>query len=446
MKEEFLMKQNIKKRSSTKRNITLLAAALLLTVLSLTAQSTALAQAPTPLWYRIYGGLDTDRFYSFVEVSTGGFALAGYSDSSYDGEDVWFVRTDTNGVMLWSRSYDFDGNEDRGETIVEVSSGGFAILGNAWNATNMNDAWLIRTDTDGAHLWNRTYGTTDWDNAESLIEVSGGGFAFAGMTLSYDVLGGGDIWLVRLDANGNILWNKTYDTPTHDYGYELVEVSTGGFAIAGAYNASWPYWSDVWLLRTDANGNHLWNKTFNPGIVNSEEEASTLVEVSTGGFALAGYTNASGYDNVWIIRTDASGNSLWSKSFGGAYDCYCYDIIEYEGGFALSGGTWVSGSSRSDLLLARFDSEGDLIWSTTWGGSHTDRGYSLLMTSLYELVVCGYTRSYSSGDSDALLLRFASEIPIMPFGDILPWIPVIIIIVIAVIVLILIIWYLRKRK
>lgn len=453
MKEGFLMKRNMKNGLSIKRNMTLVAALLLLTVLSLSGQPTTLAlQAPTPLWHRFYGGIDSDRFYSMIEVSSGGFALLGYADSSFDGQDAWLVRTDADGVMLWNRAFDYNSSWpditwEEGQAVIEVSTGGFAILSITGNTTNMIDAWFIRIDATGNHLWNRTYGTTNWERVESLIEVSSGGFAFAGLTLGYGNVDGADFWLTRLDTNGNIMWNKTYDTPGQDYAYELVEVSTGGFAIAGAAHVLPPNIPDAWLLRVDASGNHLWNTTFNAGAVDTEDMFRAFTEVSTGGFALGGYTNASGSDDIWLIRTDASGNHLWNRTWGGSngYD-YCRDIIEYGGGFALSCySNCTTTTSRSDILLIRTDANGVQLWNTTWGGAHTDRGYSLIEASSGGLVIAGYTRSYSSGDSDALLLRFSSEAPPSPW-EMFPWLPVVIIIVIAVVVLILVVWYLRRRK
>ena len=319
-----------------------LIAAVLIISLSLSSYPTTLAiPAPTPLWHRIYGGASSDRGYSVIECSDGGFAFTGYADNETDYYEIWFVRTDADGHKLWGRSYNYGGPGSyggEGRSIVEVSSGGFAILGNAFNTSHWENAFIIRTDVNGTQLWNQTYGMSDID-----------------------------------------------------IGWSLIEVSTGGFAMVGnADNATYPSLTSTWMLRMDASGNHLWNRTF-----------------------------------------------------GGAGWDYCYNIIEYGGGFVFIGRTSSYGAGNSDLFLLRTDSNGVHLWNTTWGGFHHERGYDLIEVSSGGLAVIGRTVSYGSGDSDAVLIRFPSEAPVL---DLLAWLPVIIIIIIAVIVLILVIWYLRRRK
>jgi hypothetical protein len=158
----------------------------------------------------------------------------------------------------------------------------------------------------GQQVWNRTYGGTKDDEAYSLVQTGDGGYALAGQTNSSGA-GGYDAWLVKTDANGNMLWNKTYGGTGWDGATSLVQTGDGGYALAGQTNSFGAGSNDFWLVKTDANGNMLWNKTYGG---TGDDGAYSLVQTGDGGYALAGYTKSSGaggYD-AWLVKTDASGN------------------------------------------------------------------------------------------------------------------------------------------
>jgi len=178
--------------------------------------------------------------------------------------------------IAWSKTYGGKHSE-RAYALVETSDGGFAMAG-----YQFGDIWLVRTDAYGNVLWNRTYGS---GCAYALVETYDGGFALAGCTESFNA-GALDFKLVRTDAYGNILWNHTYGGPGHDVAYALVEASDGGYVLAGETHPGLTFWdawnADFWLVKTDVYGNVEWNKTY------GGEEARALVATPDGGFALAG--------------------------------------------------------------------------------------------------------------------------------------------------------------
>jgi hypothetical protein len=228
---------------------------------------------------------------------------------------------------------------------------------------------------NAASMWSRTYGGTGTEHAYSLVATSDGGYAIAGSTSSFGV-GNGDAWLVKTDALGNMQWNHTYGGGGWDYAYSLVVTPDGGYAIAGVTQSfSHNIYEDAWLVKTDASGNMQWNKTYGG---ESWDGAYSLIVTSDGGYALAGYTTPVGEGwNLWLIKTDSLGNSEWSRTYGGTGDDVARSLIATpDGGYALAGGI-----SGGDFWLVKTDSLGNKQWDRTYGGQGYEIAYSLIATS-----------------------------------------------------------------
>ncbi len=249
-------------------------------------------------WNHTYGGADFDRAHSFVKMSDGGYALAGETSSFGAGEnDVWLIKTDSSGNMEWSRTYGGAGI-DNAFSLIGTSDGGFALAG--------SDGLLIKTDESGEEEWTRNFGQTGYNREfRSLIQSSDGGFALAGSIFTFDA-SDRDVWLVKTDGSGNLEWNQTYGGPRFDRAYSLVQTSDGGFAFTGETRSHGYGNDDVWLVKTDANGNIEWDRTYG-GELN--DRAYSLIETSDGGFGLVGQTASvdAGEYKVWFIRTNGQG-------------------------------------------------------------------------------------------------------------------------------------------
>jgi hypothetical protein len=259
------------------------------------------------VWNQMYGGSGNDHAFSLVETSDGEFVLAGRTNSFGAGEyDVWLVKTDASGKMEWSRTYGGAGN-DYAFSLVETSDGGYALAGSTRSfGAEHTDGLLIKTDGSGEEEWNRTFGQTGNNRVlRSLVETSDGGFVLAGSIYTFDT-SDRDVWLVKTDGLGNLEWNRTYGGPRFDSAYSLVVTSDGGFALAGE-TSSYGFGNfDVWLIKTDASGTMEWTRNYGGEV---DDRAYSLIEVSDGGFALAGETEsyAVGGDDVWFIRTNEQG-------------------------------------------------------------------------------------------------------------------------------------------
>ena len=183
---------------------------------------------------------------------------------------------------------------------------------------DMADLTVQGSSTLGSSAkWNKTYGGMADDEAYSVVQTVDGGYAIVGHTYSFGV-GNGDFWLVKTDANGNAQWSKTYGGVNYDHAHSVIQTDDGGYAIAGytySYGYGVPASPDLWLVKIDANGNMEWNKTY--GGTRQDFSDGGLVETSDGGYALAGFTYSfgGGASDFWLVKTDSSGNQQWSKTY-----------------------------------------------------------------------------------------------------------------------------------
>jgi hypothetical protein len=362
--------------------------------------------ASSEMWSQTYGGPKSETATSLVEASDGGFVLSGGS---------LLVKTDANGVMEWNQTYPVPTG-----SLIETADGGYGIAGGGS---------LAKLDLYGNLEWDQTY---SGGSANSLIETSDGGYALAGTLDSLDSNGTTDFWLVKTDSKGVMEWNQTYGGAEVERAYSLVETSDEGFALAGERIVSegdgYRAWR-FWLVRTDEDGNMLWNQTY--GIAN--DGARSLVRTSDGGFALAGFTyiwdpanlGVGNYD-FWLVKTDSKGVMEWNQTYARTDVDKAYSLIETsDGGYALAGESYsavtVDEEIEHDCWLVKTDRDGNVEWNQTYGGPDEEAAYALIETSDGGYALAGYTRSYGAGKSDFLLIKTDEYgIPEFPTWTILP--------------------------
>jgi len=211
-------------------------------------------------WNQTYGTEDPDSALSLVETSDGGYALVGDKKIIPEGvdprtvkTDCWLVKTDSSGNMEWNQTY-AEADSDRAWSLVKTSDGGFAIAGSTSSfGVGGYDFWLIKTDSYGNVEWNQTYGGVDEDFAHSLVKTSDGGYALTGYTKSFGA-GDRDFWLIKTDAYGNMEWNQTYGGADEDMANSMIATSDGGYAIAGGTYSFGVEGGNFWLLKSDESG------------------------------------------------------------------------------------------------------------------------------------------------------------------------------------------------
>jgi predicted secreted protein len=365
----------------------------------------SVAQAPNAWWewVKTFGGSNDDGGSSVQQTSDGGFILVGYTWSfGAGGPDVWLIKTDADGNKLWDRTFGGRG-PDWGSSVQQTSDGGFIIVG--YTASfGAGDVWLIKTDANGNKQWDRTFDGSGLDSGSSVQQTSDGGFIIVGDTASFGA-GGFDVWLIKTDADGNKQWDRTFDGSGLDSGSSVQQTSDGGFIIVGDTASFGAGGFDVWLIKTDANGNKQWDRTFSGSGLDS---GRSVQQTSDGGFIIVGYTEsfgAGGFD-VWLIKTDADGNKQWDRTFDGGGSDWGYSVQQTsDGGFIIVGYTESFGAGGFDVWLIKTDADGNKLWDRTFGGGGSDWGYSVQQTSDGGFIIVGATRSFGAGDYDVLLIK-----------------------------------------
>jgi predicted secreted protein len=399
-------------------------------------------------WSQTYGGSGDDEFYSLVKTSDGGYALAGYTNSSgAGGYDFWLVKTNASGTMQWNQTYG-GSKDDEAFSVIQTNDTGYALAGTTTSyGAGETNAWLVKTDSSGTMLWSQTYGGVAQDGAYCVIQTSDGGYALAGFTDSYGA-GGYDFWLVKTNSSGGMMWNRTYGGTGDEQVSSVIQTSDGGYALAGYTNSFGAGSYDFWLVKTDSSGNMLWNRTYGSS---GDDEAECVIQTSDG-YAVAGYTNSTGAGGLdfWLVKTDLSGTLQWSKTYGGAGDEAANAVVQTsDQGYALAGWTTSFGAGGYDFWLVKTDSSGTMLWNQTYGGGGDEAAFSLVLTSDGGYALEGFTSSYGAGNFDGFLVKTDasgnSVMPQSPASFFIPYYAIVIVAIVAIIVIGAVVRVRRRR-
>ncbi len=416
-----------------------------LLILTLLYFSSFIAHPQNIEWQRTIGGNNFDYFYSIRSTSDGGSICIGESGSIISGEktengngsyDFWILKLDRWGNIQWDRSIG-GSSLDSGKSIHQTSDGGYIcggwsyspISGDKTANSALRDYWIVKLDSQGNKLWDKTYGGNEDDELYFVNQTTDGGYFCAGFSVSgisgdkTEVCRGlEDIWVLKLDSVGNIQWQKTIGGDSWDK-LASAEVTSDRGIILGASSYSSISGdktearrgdTDFWIIKLDEFGNISWQKTLGG---NSEERLFSIIQTLEGGYIAAGSSNSNisgdktvnckGMDDMWVVKLDDVGNIQWQNSYGGYNLDWAFGIAQFpDGNYAClgysvslkSGNKTESTFGSEDYWVLKLDTIGNIIWQKDLGGISSDVGLSLHIGLDNSIVLGGYSRSPISGN------------------------------------------------
>ena len=348
--------------------------------------------------------------------------------------DYWLLKFSASGDLQWNKTYG-GSKDDRGQSVIQTTDGGYAVVGYAMSDDGdgslnqgFHDNWIVRLDTNGDILWEKSFGFSGHDHAYDIVQTSDGGFFFSGFLdvtssggegnsrkkiTSYAQHGVGEFWGIKLDAEGNLLWRRYFGGTNNDRSFGTVEANDGGLVMIGAsesddFDISNPKGSyDVWVVKISAKGELLWEKSFGgTGI----DRAYDVGKTDDGAYVIVGETFSmdgdifknNGESDAWLLKVSDMGNLLWERTFGGSdFDAARGLATTSDGGFVIAGnsksveGELEENSGENDIWLVKTDANGNLQDQMVMGGEGLDFGFDILQDDLGNLVLVGESASSS---------------------------------------------------
>jgi len=371
-------------------------------------------------WQRTIGGDESDSAYYIMQTSDGGYIMAGETESYGVGTiDFWLVKTDDEGNEQWNRTFG-------GEDIEEVTSfrktldGGYIMAGTTRPLeTGSYDMWLVKTDAEGIEQWNLTLGGKDDDTRPSVRQTSDGGYILAGTTRSYGA-GSDDFWLIKTDPEGTEQWNRTFGGEDYDWLYSFQQTFDGGYILGGATCSFGNGSFDFWLVKTDNNGIEQWNRTFEGKENVIAYISSSVQQTLDGGFILTGVTGSMNSFDCWLVKTDSEGEEVWNRTFGYDEDNIPHSILQTpDGGYIIAGKAGSEKINSYDLWVVKTDADGHEQWETTLGGLGHDMARFVLLAPDGDPVLAGITDMLSEQGTDFWLIKLGG-VPVEPEDEYAP--------------------------
>jgi len=342
-----------------------------------------------------WGGHDIPM--SAQQTSDGGYVITGTSG----GYNIYLLKLDSVGDILFSKTYGGTGS-DEGRSIQQTNDGGYIIAGftSSWGSGGV---YLVKTDESGNVEWSKMY---EGAGGSSIQQTSDDGYIIAGFSSD------SKIYLLKIDSIGLVDWSTTFDGPMawYNVGSSVQQTTDGGYIITGSSNnPEWPLndVSDVWLIKTDSIGSLLWAKLFVGG---ADEFAYCVQQTTDGGYIITGETWSYSFgitQDVFLIKTDSNGDTLWTRVYGGIFDDIGRSVQQTaDGGYIIAGETTSFGGGDGDIYLIRTDSLGDTLWTRAYGGTSWDEGgYSVQETADGGFFVVGAASSFGLGIYDFYLIK-----------------------------------------
>ncbi|WP_082377284.1 T9SS type A sorting domain-containing protein [Chryseobacterium indologenes] len=376
-------------------------------------------------WQKSYGGSRMEQFPDIYQTNDGGYIIAGSSNSIDEGMgnhgffDQWVVKVNAAGTVEWQRSYGGTA-DDKANSVRQTNDGGYIVAGST-HSTNgdvsnnhgQEDFWIVKLNSSGNIVWEKTLGGSGNDAAKCIRQTPDGGYIVAGKSDSND----GDItgnngyldgWIVKLDQNGGITWQKSIGGPNFEEFSSIELTADGGYVMAGNISTSTNSFN-YWIVKVDSSGNTQWSKNYGGS---ASDKANSLKLTPDGGYIIAGSSNSNDGDitagngnyDYWIIKLDHLGNLQWQKSFGDYMYDNAFGIDNTEDGglivLGYSATTDTTNLSSNDYWLIKLNANGDTEWQRRYGGTQDDYASSVQQTADGGYIMAGVSNSFSASQAN----------------------------------------------
>uniref|UniRef100_A0A7C6EGX2 Bulb-type lectin domain-containing protein n=1 Tax=candidate division WOR-3 bacterium TaxID=2052148 RepID=A0A7C6EGX2_UNCW3 len=366
---------------------------------------------PDTLWTKTYGYYN-DFGLAVEQTTDGGYIVTGYSDPKYhaDSLDIFLLKVDSTGAQKWLKTYNLPGWEC-GYQVKETPDHNYIVVGAIRSAhTGGSDVYLFKADTNGNLLWSKTYGGPKDDAGTSIDLTSDNGYIIGGHTYSFGA--GADYYLIKTDSFGETLWTKHYGGERDDIGNVIKRTYDNGYIIVGSSNSfnTSPDSFVIYLVKTNADGETLWTRTY-PYNESRWYHGIRIQQTPDRGYIIVGsewYGDEKRHD-ILLIKTDEKGGLLWRKTFGDTSNEVAKGIeLTADGGYIITGYTTPYVMFGGIAWLLKTNSKGDSIWRMTFPGNGQSWSFSVKQTLDYGYILTGRTHP----NQDIFLVKTAPDLPV----------------------------------
>ncbi len=371
----------------------------------LVVATSLLAQAPDTVWTRTYGGPRGDAGRSVQQTSDSGYIVSGNTFSFGAGaSDLYLLKTDVWGDTSWTLILGGEGHE-HGASVRQTFDQGYIVAGYTQLPSGCH-VYMVKASGNGDTTWTRTHGI---GNIHSIQQTTDSGYIMVGA--SYDHLE--DMLLMKTDVNGDVQWTKTYFGAGSDVGNWVEQTLDRGYIITGWTGSFGAGGYDVWLIKTDAGGDSIWSRTYGG---TGYDYGFCVKQTADSGYIIAGFTTSfgAGGRDLYLIKTDPDGDTVWTRTYGQSYDDQGWGVEQTSDlGYVVVGHFGWFSPSRADLWLLKTSENGDTVWTRTYGGPGEDEiGYAVQQTVDQGYIVTGWTAAFGAGGADLWLLKLEPDVKI----------------------------------
>lgn len=360
-------------------------------------------------WQVAFGGTSKDIAYDVCAAENDNVIVVGDCRSYGKGrDDVLVLKVNTHGKLLWKKTFGKK-RKDIAYAVVQTTDGNFVAVGEtrSFSETGDPDVYVIKFDTNGKLIWEKNFGGKMKDFAKDVVATSDGGVLIAGASESF-----GDTYLdsyiLKVNKNGKEEWAKVLGGERDDIANSLALTSDGGFVIAGVSESYQNGSKDFYIVRFDSHAKQKWTKVYGE---DNEDIAYGVVASENGSCVVAGKTKSFGSkrSDIMVLKIATNGKLIWQRLFGYKDKEWANAITKTDNGFMLAGTTNSFGHGKFDFYVMQLDKEGHSLWGPVYGGEDVDKAYGLTRTSAGNYVVVGETKSYGKGNFDYFMLQLRKK-------------------------------------